>query len=44
MEGLKGKIRKPLTTFYTNQFIDEINKFDQAAIINQAKSYKIDQA
>jgi len=40
--GYKGKVRKPYTAFYTNQFIDAINQFDQGAIVNQAKSYKID--
>ena len=40
--GYKGKISKPYTAFYTSQFIDAINQFDQAAIFSQAKSYKID--
>lgn len=40
--GYKGKVRKPLTEFFTNQFIDRINRFDQESIINQAKLFKID--
>lgn len=40
--GYKGKVHKPLSSFYTNRFMDAINQFNQQEIITQAKSYKID--
>jgi NitT/TauT family transport system substrate-binding protein len=40
----QGTIKKPvpLDKVYTNQFIDEINKYDRAAVIAQAKNFKLD--
>lgn len=40
--GYRGKVRKPFAEFFTNQFIDAINQFDQQSITNQAKSFKVD--
>lgn len=40
--GYKGKIRKPFSEFFTNQFIDAINQFDQESIVNRARSFKVD--
>ena len=30
-----------VTRFYTNEFIEEINKFDAQRIVEQAKAFKI---
>jgi NitT/TauT family transport system substrate-binding protein len=39
---LDGKLHKPLENFYTNQLIAEINQFDPAAIIADAKEFNLD--
>lgn len=37
-------LKKPIPDdkIYTNQFIDEINNYDRAAVINQAKNFKVE--
>jgi NitT/TauT family transport system substrate-binding protein len=38
--GLEGKV-KNVSELFTNDLIDEINKFDRDAVIHQAKTFKI---
>jgi NitT/TauT family transport system substrate-binding protein len=38
--GLREKIKDP-TVFYTNEFIEEANKFDKQAIVQMAKEFKV---
>jgi NitT/TauT family transport system substrate-binding protein len=42
----QGTIKKPIPDerIYTNKFIDEINSYDRAAVIAQAKEFKMDGA
>ncbi len=38
--GIIGNDEIKLDTLYTNQFVDEYNRFDQSAVITKAKAYK----
>ncbi len=35
------KPKKPITEYFTNRFIDQINDFDQQAVVEQAKNFKM---